>query len=434
MGESENIELIVEPSLSGMRLDAYLREQTPFSRSRIASLMEEGALLVNGEVERKAARKTEGGMRLLLVVPEAQPVDIVPQNIPLDILYQDADVVVVNKKSGMVVHPAAGNESGTLVNALLYHVHDLSGIGGEMRPGIVHRLDKDTSGLILIAKNDAAHASLSEQFKARTMEKHYRAIAHGSFSKDEGMIDAPIGRHPIDRKKMAVVPNGKPSRTAWRVLEHLSGAAYLDVHLLTGRTHQIRVHMLSIGHPLLGDQIYAPKLKTPVRIPRLMLPDSWREAFLSACLGCKNALMSYLSGVLKTSLFVFVATLTGLFLLGINDALLLSVFMGILEVFPYIGPILASVPILLTALGQGFGQAVLALIVVIAVQQIEGNFVTPYFTASSTSIKPLSALIGVFVLGSLMGLWGVVLAIPLIVTVRSVLWSIRSAVIMMKPS
>ena len=205
MGESENIELIVEPSLSGMRLDAYLREQTPFSRSRIASLMEEGALLVNGEVERKTARKTEGGMRLLLVVPEAQPVDIVPQNIPLDILYQDADVVVVNKKSGMVVHPAAGNESGTLVNALLYHVHDLSGIGGEMRPGIVHRLDKDTSGLILIAKNDAAHASLSEQFKARTMEKHYRAIAHGSFSKDEGMIDAPIGRHPIDRKKMAVV-------------------------------------------------------------------------------------------------------------------------------------------------------------------------------------------------------------------------------------
>ena len=166
----------------------------------------------------------------------------------------------------------------------------------------------------------------------------------------------------------------------------------------------------------------------------LMLPVSWREAFLSACLGCKNALMSYLSGVLKTSLFVFVATLTGLFLLGINDALLLSVFMGILEVFPYIGPILASVPILLTALGQGFGQAVLALIVVIAVQQIEGNFVTPYFTASSTSIKPLSALIGVFVLGSLMGLWGVVLAIPLIVTVRSVLWSIRSAVIMMKPS
>ena len=257
MGESENIELIVEPSLSGMRIDAYLREQTPFSRSRIASLMEEGALLVNGEVERKAARKTEGGMRLLLVVPEAQPVDIVPQNIPLDILYQDADVVVVNKKSGMVVHPAAGNESGTLVNALLYHVHDLSGIGGEMRPGIVHRLDKDTSGLILIAKNDAAHASLSEQFKARTMEKHYRAIAHGSFSKDEGMIDAPIGRHPIDRKKMAInYKNGKDAVTHYKVLERFGNATYIECRLETGRTHQIRVHMTSLGHPLLGDEIY----------------------------------------------------------------------------------------------------------------------------------------------------------------------------------
>lgn len=271
MDESENIELIVEPAFSGMRLDAYLREQTPFSRSRIAALMEEGALLVNGEVERKAARKTEAGMRLELNVPETKPVDIVPQDIPLDILYQDADVVLVNKPSGMVVHPAAGNESGTLVNALLYHVHDLSGIGGEMRPGIVHRLDKDTSGLILIAKNDAAHAALSEQFKQRTMEKHYRAVAHGSFSKEEGLIDAPIGRHPVDRKKMAVVQNGKPSRTEWHVLERLSGATYLDVHLLTGRTHQIRVHMLSIGHPLLGDKIYAPNLKTSVRVPRLML-------------------------------------------------------------------------------------------------------------------------------------------------------------------
>lgn len=271
MDESENIEMIVEPAFSGMRLDAYLREQTPFSRSRIAALMEEGALLVNGGVERKAARKTEAGMRLELNVPETKPVDIVPQDIPLDILYQDADVVLVNKPSGMVVHPAAGNESGTLVNALLYHVHDLSGIGGEMRPGIVHRLDKDTSGLILIAKNDAAHAALSEQFKQRTMEKHYRAVAHGSFSKEEGLIDAPIGRHPVDRKKMAVVQNGKPSRTEWHVLEHVSGATYLDVHLLTGRTHQIRVHMLSIGHPLLGDKIYAPNLKTSVRVPRLML-------------------------------------------------------------------------------------------------------------------------------------------------------------------
>lgn len=166
----------------------------------------------------------------------------------------------------------------------------------------------------------------------------------------------------------------------------------------------------------------------------LLMPIAWRKMFLSACLGCKNALMSYLSGVLKTSAFVFIATLTGLFLLGIHDALLLSVLMGILEILPYIGPILASIPILLTALGQGAGKAVLALIEVVAIQQIEGNFVTPHFTASSTSIKPLSALIGVFVLGSLMGLWGIVLAIPLIVVARSVLWSVRSASMMMKPS
>ena len=273
MDESERIALTVEPAFSGMRLDAYLREQTPFSRSRIVSLMEEGAMVVNGEIERKAARKTEEGMRIILNVPETKPVDIVPQDIPLDILYQDADVVVVNKKSGMVVHPAAGNESGTLVNALLYHVHDLSGIGGEMRPGIVHRLDKDTSGLILIAKNDAAHAALSEQFKQRTMEKHYRAVAHGSFSKGEGLIDAPIGRHPIDRKKMAInEKNGKPAVTHYQVLDHLNRKFnYIACNLETGRTHQIRVHMLSIGHPLLGDKIYAPNLKTPVRIPRLML-------------------------------------------------------------------------------------------------------------------------------------------------------------------
>ena len=170
--DEKTIELIVEQEDAGMRLDAYLREKTPFSRSRIVSLMEEGALIVDGVPEIKAARKTETGMKLMLTVPETKPVSIIPQNIPLEILYQDADVVLVNKPCGMVVHPAAGNEDKTLVNALLYYVHDLSGIGGEMRPGIVHRLDKDTSGLILIAKNDAAHTALSEQFKQRTMEKH----------------------------------------------------------------------------------------------------------------------------------------------------------------------------------------------------------------------------------------------------------------------
>lgn len=265
------IELTVEKADDGTRIDAYLRAHTELSRSRVSALMLEGAVSVDGEVQDKPSFKVAAGHSIALTVPQARPVDIIPQDIPLDILYQDADVVIVNKPCGMVVHPAAGNEDRTLVNALLYHVRDLSGIGGEMRPGIVHRLDKDTSGLILIAKNDKAHAALSEQFKERSMEKHYRAVAFGHFLDDSGLIDAPIARHPVDRKKMAVVPDGKPSRTEWKTLEQLKGATYLDVHLLTGRTHQIRVHMHSIGHPLLGDRVYAPNLKTSVHIPRLML-------------------------------------------------------------------------------------------------------------------------------------------------------------------
>ena len=265
------IELTVAPEDAGKRIDAYLCTYTELSRSRIAALMLEGALLVNGKAQSKPSFRVETGQQLELAVPQAKPVEIKAQNIPLDILYQDSDIVVVNKPCGMVVHPAAGNEDGTLVNALLYHVNDLSGIGGEMRPGIVHRLDKDTSGLILIAKNDKSHASLSEQFKERTMEKHYRAVAYGNFQEDCGLIDAPIARHPVDRKKMAIVKDGKPSQTEWKVLERLKGAVYLDVHLLTGRTHQIRVHMHSLGHPLLGDKIYAPNIKTKIHIPRLML-------------------------------------------------------------------------------------------------------------------------------------------------------------------
>lgn len=267
----EVIELSVSSKDSGVRIDAYLRGNTELSRSRIAALIQEGALHVNGDAVIKPSFKVEEGQRIVLQMPQVRSVDIIPQNIPLDILYQDSDVVVVNKPCGMVVHPAAGNEDHTLVNALLYHVRDLSGIGGEMRPGIVHRLDKDTSGLILIAKNDRAHVALSEQFKARTMEKHYRAVAFGSFREEHGLIDAPISRHPVDRKKMAIVADGKPSQTEWSVVSRLKGATYLDVHLLTGRTHQIRVHMHSVGHPLLGDRIYAPNIKNSVHIPRLML-------------------------------------------------------------------------------------------------------------------------------------------------------------------
>ena len=295
------IELTVAPEDDGARIDAYLRAQTEFSRSRISALMLEGAVSVDGEVQVKPAFKVAAGQHIALAVPQTRPVDILPQDIPLDILYQDADVVIVNKPCGMVVHPAAGNEDGTLVNALLYHVHDLSGIGGEMRPGIVHRLDKDTSGLILIAKNDRAHAALSEQFKARTMEKHYRAVAFGNFTEDAGLIDAPIARHPVDRKKMAIVPNGKPSQTEWKVLERLKGATSLDVHLLTGRTHQIRVHMHSIGHPLLGDRIYAPNIRTSVHIPRLML-HAYSLAFTHPTTGERMTLCAPLPENFETTL------------------------------------------------------------------------------------------------------------------------------------
>lgn len=295
------IELTVAQEDDGARIDAYLRAHTEFSRSRISALMLEGAVSVDGAAQEKPAFKVAKGQRIALSVPETRPVDIVPQDIPLNILYQDADVVIVNKPCGMVVHPAAGNEDRTLVNALLYHVHDLSGIGGEMRPGIVHRLDKDTSGLILIAKNDRAHAALSEQFKTRSMEKHYRAVAFGQFKEEAGLIDAPIARHPVDRKRMAVVPDGKPSQTEWRVMARLKSATLLDVHLLTGRTHQIRVHMHSIGHPLLGDRIYAPNLKTSVHIPRLML-HAYSLAFTHPTTGERMTLCAPLPEAFETTL------------------------------------------------------------------------------------------------------------------------------------
>lgn len=297
----EMIELTVAQQDDGMRIDAYLRANTELSRSRVSALMLEGAVSVEGQVQSKPSFKVAGGQRITLIVPQARPVDVKPQDIPLDILYQDADVVVVNKPCGMVVHPAAGNEDGTLVNALLYHVKDLSGIGGEMRPGIVHRLDKDTSGLILVAKNDRAHTALSEQFKERSMEKHYRAVAFGHFAEPCGLIDAPIARHPVDRKKMAVVPDGKPSQTEWRVIEQMKCASDLDVHLLTGRTHQIRVHMQSVGHPLLGDRIYAPNLRLPVRVPRLML-HAYSLAFTHPATGERMTLCAPLPEAFESTL------------------------------------------------------------------------------------------------------------------------------------
>ena len=253
----------------GRRLDVFLSEQSGLTRSRVATLMEEGHVTVDGQAVTKAGLKAKAGQRVTLTVPAPKPAVPEAQDIPLTILYQDADLAVVVKPCGMVVHPAAGNEDGTLVNALLHHLDSLGGIGGELRPGIVHRLDKDTSGLLLVAKNDAAQLALSEQLSGRKMEKHYRALVEGNLSQDEGRIEAAIARSKKDRKKMAVEPDGREAITEWTVLARGRGVTLLDVHILTGRTHQIRVHMKHIGHPVCGDPIYgSPK---GAKVSRLML-------------------------------------------------------------------------------------------------------------------------------------------------------------------
>ena len=251
------------------RLDVRLSRETGMTRSRVETLIREGRAQVNGAVEKKPGRKVSETDAVSCDVPPPVAVEVQPEDIPLEILYEDDDLAVVVKPCGMVVHPAAGNEDGTLVNALLFHLKNLSGIGGALRPGIVHRLDKDTSGLLLVAKNDATHAALSDALKARTIHKTYRAVARGAFKEPTGVVEAPIGRSPKDRKKMAIVPDGRYARTEYRVLEPLRGATLVDVNLITGRTHQIRVHFASIGHPLLGDPLYGGKNQPPVG--RLML-------------------------------------------------------------------------------------------------------------------------------------------------------------------
>ena len=253
----------------GRRLDVLLSEQSGLTRSRIASLMEEGRVTVDGAVVTKAGLKAKAGQTVTLTIPAPKPAVPEAQDIPLTILYEDVDLAVVVKPCGMVVHPAAGNEDGTLVNALLHHLDSLGGIGGELRPGIVHRLDKDTSGLLLVAKNDAAQLALSEQLSARSMEKHYRALVEGNLREDSGRIEAAIARSKKDRKKMAVDEEGREAITEWTVLQRGNGVTLLDVHILTGRTHQIRVHTKHIGHPVCGDPIYgSPK---GAKVSRLML-------------------------------------------------------------------------------------------------------------------------------------------------------------------
>ena len=245
----------------GERLDAALARLVPtLSRSQVQRLIEQGAVTCGGRSVRKQ-EKLPAGSELVLTLPEVREVPIEAQQIPLDVRYEDADVIVVNKPKGMVVHPAPGHADGTLVNALLAHCGDsLSGIGGEKRPGIVHRIDMDTSGLIIAAKNDAAHAALAAQLKDHSLARTYVCIVCGRVKDDSGTIDAPIGRHPTDRKKMAVTQkNSREAVTHWRVLERFAGYTLVECRLETGRTHQIRVHMAYRGHPILGDMVYGHK-------------------------------------------------------------------------------------------------------------------------------------------------------------------------------
>ncbi|MBQ3258417.1 MAG: RluA family pseudouridine synthase [Oscillospiraceae bacterium] len=252
----ENIEIIAAES--GTRIDAWLSANIPdLTRNAAQRLLTEGMVTVNGKPPKKNYRISVGDA-VTVTIPDIAEVPLVPQNIPLDIVFEDEDVVVVNKPRGMVVHPAPGHPDGTLVNALMYHCGDsLSGVGGEKRPGIVHRIDKDTSGLLIVAKNDAAHLALSAQLSDRSLSRVYRAVVVGNLKQNSGTVDAPIGRHPNDRKKMAVTQqNSRNAVTHWSVLERYRGYTHVRCKLETGRTHQIRVHMAHIGHPLLGDEVY----------------------------------------------------------------------------------------------------------------------------------------------------------------------------------
>jgi len=245
----------------GSRIDVFITENIDdLSRSGVQRLIEEGYVKLNGAAV-KANYKLRGKDIIDVEVPEAKTVEILPENIPLDILYEDKDVIIVNKPQGMVVHPAPGHTTGTLVNALMYHCGDeLSGINGEKRPGIVHRIDKDTSGVLMIAKNDMAHQSLAEQLADHSITRKYNAIVFNGFQEDEGTVDQPIGRNPLDRKKMAVTQkHSRRAVTHYRVLERMGNFTLIEAQLETGRTHQIRVHLTFIGHPLLGDTVYGPK-------------------------------------------------------------------------------------------------------------------------------------------------------------------------------
>ncbi len=272
-------EINLEVKQDGDRLDRYLSEELPnLSRSRIQQLIEQGHVQLNGKVCTTKKTAVKAGDRISLEIPEAQPLELEPEDIPLDILYEDDQMLILNKSAGLVVHPAPGHQDGTLVNAILAHCPNLPGIGGVQRPGIVHRLDKDTTGAIAIAKTELAHQHLQAQLKAKTARREYLGVVFGSPKMETGTIDLPIGRHPIDRKKMAVVPveqGGRAAVTHWKVKERLGNYTLMHFQLETGRTHQIRVHSAHIGHPIVGDPVYSSNRSVGVNLPGQAL-HAWR--------------------------------------------------------------------------------------------------------------------------------------------------------------
>ncbi|WP_243369669.1 RluA family pseudouridine synthase [Geotalea sp. SG265] len=284
-----DIELTVPENVEGERLDTFIaRNVETLTRAAVQRLVESGMVTVDG-VPPKPSLKLKGGERVTVVVPPPVEAAPVPEDIPLEILYEDRDLIVVNKAAGMVVHPGAGSSSGTLVNALLGHCTDLSGIGGELRPGIVHRIDKDTSGILVVAKNDAAHLALSEQFREHSIKRIYYAIVYGSLKGDTGRLESVIGRHPTDRKRMSgKARHGKHAVTHWRVIGRYPGMCLIRLRLETGRTHQIRVHLSEAGYPLVGDEVYGggarlASVKDPVL--RRLIKELGRQALHAKTLG-----------------------------------------------------------------------------------------------------------------------------------------------------
>ncbi|MDF5733968.1 MAG: RluA family pseudouridine synthase [Rhizonema sp. PD38] len=270
------------------RLDRYLSQNLPnLSRSRIQQLIEQAAVQLNGEVCTSKKTTVKAGDRISLEIPEAEPLELQPEDIPLDILYEDDSLIILNKPAGLVVHPAPGHSDGTLVNAILAHCPNLPGIGGVQRPGIVHRLDKDTTGAIVIAKTELAHQHLQAQLQAKTARREYLGIVHGAPKTESGTINLPIGRHPVDRKKMAVVPveqGGRSAVTHWQLKERLGNYTLMHFQLETGRTHQIRVHSAQIGHPIVGDLVYSSGRSVGVNLPGQAL-HAWRLKLQHPVLG-----------------------------------------------------------------------------------------------------------------------------------------------------